>query len=255
MTNTLHRYSEHYASFPTPEPQPVDDDFIVFAMATRGVNDDDIVEKYRTFARLAFAHDPVNLGLGSKGGLYRADPALSPLAHWRRRTRPDPDRLLREIDGPTTLAAVFRRREDMDGFVRDLAAADLGVSINISAPMDAAAACCKAAGLARHSVEYSAGFAGRLDRLPERSVLEISTMCGHGMIAHALVRKLLDWVKEARRTPAEAASYLCRFCTCGVFNPTRAEALFAGARGTPRGDQATPSAARDAPRRSRDGAA
>jgi len=230
MTNTLHRYSEHYAIHPRPEPPPVDDDFIVFAMATRGVNDDDLVEKYRTFARLALAHDPVNLGNASKGGLYRPEPALTPLAHWRREARPNPDRLLTEIDGPTTMAAVFRRRQDMDGFVRDLATADLGVSINVSAPVDAAAACCAAAGLARHSVEYSVGFEGRLERLPERTVLEISTMCGHGMIAHTLVRKLLDWVKEARRTPADAARYLCRFCTCGVFNPARAEALFARAR-------------------------
>lgn len=226
MTNTLHRFSEHYAFEPKPSARPVENDFIVFAMATRDVNDDNLVEKYRTFARLALAHNPVNVGDATKGGIYRPDQALNPLVHWRRDDRPDPARVVEGIDGHTTLAAVFRTRADMEGFVRDLKQADLGVSINISAPVDAAAACCKAAGLARHSVEFSLGFQGRVERLPDRSVLEISTMCGHGMVSHTLVRKLIDWVKEGRRTPAQATRYLARFCTCGVFNPTRAEELF-----------------------------
>lgn len=230
MTNTLHRFSEHYAFEPPPDVRPIENDFIVFAMATRDVNDDNLVEKYRTFARLALAHNPVNVGDATKGGIYRPDQALNPLAHWRRDDRPDPARVVEGIDGHTTLAAVFRTRSDMEGFVRDLKQADLGVSINISAPVDAAAACCKAAGLARHSVEFSLGFQGRVERLPDRSVLEISTMCGHGMVSHTLVRKLIDWVKEGRRTPAQATRYLARFCTCGVFNPTRAEELFEKAR-------------------------
>lgn len=230
MTNTLHRFSEHYAFEGPVDPAPVEDDYIVFAMATRDVNDDDLVEKYRTFARLALAHDPVNVGDATKGGILRPQARLNPLAHWRRDTRPDPERVVREIDGHTTVAAVFRRREDTEAFVRALRAADLGVSINISAPMDAAAACCKAVGLPRHSVEYSLGFQGRVERLPERTVLEISTMCGHGMVSHNFVRKLCDWVKEGRRTSGQAATYLARFCVCGVFNTVRAETLFEKAR-------------------------
>jgi hypothetical protein len=230
MTNTLHRFSEHYAFEPGPDPRPVEDDFIVFAIATKDVNDDDLVEKYRTFVRLALAHHPVNVGDATNGGIYRPDPALNPLAHWRRDSRPHPERLIAGINGPSTMGAVFRTREDMESFVDDLRKADLGVSINISAPMDAAAACCRATGITRHSVEYSLGFQGRVERLPDRAVLEISTMCGHGMVSHNLVKKLIDWVKEGRRTPAEATRYLARFCTCGIFNPARAETLFEKAR-------------------------
>ena len=47
-------------------------------------------------------------------------------------------------------------------------------------------------------------------------------MCGHGMVSHALAKKMIDWVKEGRRTPEQAAAYLTRFCSCGVFNPARA---------------------------------
>lgn len=230
MTNTLHRFSEHYAFTPKPDPKPVDDDFIVFAMATRDVNDDNLTEKYKTFARLALRHNPVNLGDGTKGGIYRPQEDLTPLAHWRRDSSPNVQRLVDGIEGHTVMAAVFGRRQDMEGFVRDVKDADLGVSINISAPMDAAHECCKKAGLTRHSLEYSIGFQGRVERLPDRAVLEIGTMCGHGMVSHNLVKKLIDMIKEGRRTPAQAATCLARFCTCGVFNVPRAERLFEAAR-------------------------
>ena len=41
---------------------------------------------------------------------------------------------------------------------------------------------------------------------PEARTLELSTMCGHGMVSASFARKMLDWVKENRRTPAEAAA-------------------------------------------------
>jgi hypothetical protein len=58
----------------------------------------------------------------------------------------------------------------------------------------------------------------------------LSTMCGHGMIAHSLAKKMIDWVKEGRRTPEEAVTYLTRFCSCGVFNPSRAKRILEEAR-------------------------
>jgi hypothetical protein len=53
----------------------------------------------------------------------------------------------------------------------------------------------------------------------------LSTMCGHGMVSHSLAKKMIDWVKEGRRTPEQAAMYMTRFCSCGVFNPSRAKRL------------------------------
>ena len=66
--------------------------------------------------------------------------------------------------------------------------------------------------------------------MPDRRTLELATMCGHSMVAFGLVQKLRHLVKEGRRTPAEAARCLARFCTCGVFNTARAERLLADAR-------------------------
>ena len=58
----------------------------------------------------------------------------------------------------------------------------------------------------------------------------LSTMCGHGMVSHSLAKKMIDFVKENRRTPEQAAAVLTRFCSCGVFNPSRAKRILEAAR-------------------------
>ena len=225
MTNTLHRYSEHYAFEPPPNPQPVRNDFIVFAMASRGINDEQLVDKYRTFLRLALKHNPVNIGDATKGGVLRPRQDMNPTAHWKRDQLPNPDEVIAGIEGHTTVAAVFENYADMTAFVAAVRAANLGISVNISAPIDAAERCCRDTGITRHSVEYSLGFCGRVDRLPDATTLELSTMCGHGMLSANFAMKMVDWVKENRRSPEEAARYMARFCICGVFNIKRAEGI------------------------------
>jgi len=216
MTNTLHRYGD---------AESLKNDFIVFVIPSRGYNDRDCVPKLRQFLRLALKYKPVNLGDGSRGGIFRPSKKLNPLAHWFRKAKPDFDEVVEKVLSPTTVAAVFDNREAVEQFVEELRRADLGVSINISARIDGAQQCCREAGLTRHSVEYSLGFMGRTDRLADRRVLELSTMCGHGMISFNFARKMIDYVKEGRRTPEQACGYLSRFCSCGIFNPTRARDL------------------------------
>ena len=216
MTNTLHRYGA---------AESFRDDLIVFAMPTRGVNDAGCAEKLRTFLRLALKHHPVNLGDARKGGIYQPSSRLNPLTHWRRKEPERVEEVLERIDGPTTVSAVFDNTKDLVAFLEDLKTADLGLSVNISGLMDEADHCCEDAGITRHSVEYSLGFRGQMDRLPERPALELSTMCGHGMVSANFAKKMMEWVKEDRRTPAEAARSMARFCVCGIFNMTRAQRI------------------------------
>ena len=230
MTNTLHRYSEHYAFERPPNPQPVQDDFIVFAMASRGINDDDLVARYRAFLRLALKHNPVNMGDATKGGMLRPRQDLNPKAHWKRDQRPNPEEVIAGIDGHTTVAAVFDNYQDMKAFVDDVRSANLGISVNISAPIEDAERCCRETGITRHSVEYSLGFSGRVEKLPDSTVLELTTMCGHGMVSANFAKKMIDWSKENRRSPADLARTMARFCSCGVFNISRAERILNEAR-------------------------
>ena len=86
------------------------------------------------------------------------------------------------------------------------------------------------AGTPRHSVGYSLGFEGQTEHLPNEDILTLSAMCGHGMVSASFAKKMIDWVKEGRRTPAQAASYMTRFCSCGVFNASRAARVLENAR-------------------------
>jgi hypothetical protein len=212
VTNTLHRYGA---------PETLENDYIVFAMCARGINDQGSVEKFQEFLSIARKHNPINLGDATKGGVFRPSKRLNPLAHWFRKDERDPDRLVAHVDQPTVVSAVFDNRESLTRFLKDVREADLGLSINISSLTDRADELAREAGITRHSVEYSLGFFGALDKLPDRATLSLATMCGHGMISFNFAKKMIDWVKEGRRTPEQASTYMARFCTCGIFNTTR----------------------------------
>lgn len=213
MTNTLHRFGT---------AESFRDDFVVFAMASKGRNDEGALQKLRRFLEIAVKFKPVNLGDAIHGGALRPSKEMNPAAHWKRDVTPDFAAVIEGLDAPTTVAAVFDNRVAAEDFVAAVKEADLGLSVNISTSIDGAEQCCFAAGIPRHSVGYSLGFEGETSKLPESKVLMLSTMCGHGMVSHALAKKMIDWVKEGRRTPEQAAGYLTRFCSCGVFNPARA---------------------------------
>ncbi|MBS1824676.1 MAG: hypothetical protein JST93_05110 [Acidobacteria bacterium] len=223
MTNTLHRFGEAATFY---------DDFVVFAIPSRGKNDKGCLPKLKEFLRMAVSFKPVNLGDASHGGALRPSREMSPTSHWNRDMTPDFEAVINGVDTPTTVAAVFDSRVNAEEFVKAVKKADLGLCINISTSIDGAEQCCFAAGIPRHSVGYSLGFEGKTEKLPNTQVLMLSTMCGHGMISHSMAKKMIDWVKEGRRTPEEAVTYMARFCSCGVYNPSRAKRILEDARGT-----------------------
>lgn len=221
MTNTLHRYGD---------AESFHDDYVVFAMCSRGKNDEGALPRLRKFLELALPFKPVNLGDARHGGALRPSRSLNPLAHWKRDMTPDFQAVIDGLDHATTVAAVFDNFESAEGFIQKVREADLGLCVNISTSIEGAAECCNATGVPRHSVGYSLGFEGKTDKLPGTDVLKLMTMCGHGMIAGSLAQKMIDWVKEGRRSPEQAVTYLSRFCSCGVFNPSRARRILEEAR-------------------------
>ncbi len=223
MTNTLHRFGDASTFY---------DDYVVFAIPSRGKNDKGCLPKLKEFLRMAVSFKPVNLGDASHGGALRPSQEMSPTSHWNRDMTPDFEAVINGVDTPTTVAAVFDSRVNAEEFVKAVKQADLGLCINISTSIDGAEQCCFAAGIPRHSVGYSLGFEGKTEKLPNTQVLMLSTMCGHGMISHSMAKKMIDWVKEGRRTPEQAVTYMARFCSCGVYNPSRAKRILEDARGS-----------------------
>lgn len=220
MTNSLQRYGDS-ASF--------HDDYVLFAIPCKGKNDEGAIEKLRTFLRICAAHQPANMGNGDFAG-YRPSQGLGPAAHWKRDLTPDYESVIAGVNKLRTVAAVFDSKEKAEAALHDVIQAGLGLSINMSTSVDGAHQCCRDTGIKRHSVEYALGFWDRHDHLPNSQVLELATMCGHGMVSFNLAKKMLDMVREGRRTSDQAVLTLARFCPCGIYNPVRAKRLLEEAR-------------------------
>ena len=215
MTHTLHRDGDA-SSF--------GDDYILFAMVAKGKNDEGAVEKLRAFLRICATHKPVNMGNGDLAAYHPSQSA------GQRDLTLDYNAVIAGISKPVSVAAEFDTQEEVVAAMRDVIKADLGLSINLSTSLDQAHQCCRDTGIKPHSVEYSLGFLDRRNHLPNSQVLELSTMCGHGMVSNNLAEKMIASVKENSRTVEEAAAYLACFCPCGVYNPVRAKRLLEEAR-------------------------
>lgn len=221
MTNTLHRYGD---------AESFRDDYIVFATPSSDKNDENSIPKLKRFLELALPFKPVNIGDPVHGGTLRPSRDLHTKSNWRRDMTPDFRTVIEDIDAPASVVAIFDNQAAAKQFLKVATEANLGLSINMSASIEGAKECCKFAGIVRHSIGYSLGFEGATDKLPNGQLLKLTTMCGHGMVSASLAKKMIDWVKGGRRTPAQAVTYMARFCSCGVFNPARAQRILEDAR-------------------------
>jgi hypothetical protein len=221
MTNTLHRYGDS---------ESFSDDYIVFATPSTDRNDVDSVPKLKKFLEMALPFKPVSVGDPIHGGTLRPARGLSTASNWKRDMTPDFRAVIDGIDAPASVVAIFDNQLAAEQFLKVAAEADLGLSVNMSASIEGARECCNFAGITRHSVGYSLGFEGATEKLPDAQLLKLTTMCGHGMVSTSMAKKMVDWVKEGRRTPAQAVTYMARFCSCGVFNPARARRILEDAR-------------------------
>ena len=163
-------------------------------------------------------------------GSYRPSKELRPTVHWNRESAADCESVIEGVKKSGTVAAVFDSRRKAEACLREVIDADLGMSVNISTSVDGAKETGEVCGIKRHSVEYSLGFTDPHDHLPNSQTLELATMCGHGMVSFNMAKKMLDMVREGRRTSDQAVATLARFCPCGVYNPSRAKRLLEQAR-------------------------
>ncbi len=195
MTNTLHRRGA---------VEDLQRDFVVFALVPSEYKKrPEVAEKMRRFREIVARHGPINRPKPNLGA-YRDINQVEP------------------VTAEPGASATFDSFDKVKAVVADLVAADLGISVNISGPLASVQCACRAAGIERHSAEHSLGIVGNKDRLPTADVLELTTLCGHGMVSHNVARRMIDLVKQGKLSPARAAEYLARPCTCGVFNTTRA---------------------------------
>jgi len=171
-----------------------------------GINDEGHIPKIQEFLRIALRHNPKNIGSLTMGGMI--------------------DKPEEVIANASKIGhAVFDNKEAVTEVLRELKEADLGISVIVGGIFENVDECLEKAGLKHHTANFSLGVWGKTEKLPGNDILEVTTMCGHALIAPNLVKAMVKEIKAGTKTPEEAAKVLMPNCACGVFNPARAAKL------------------------------
>lgn len=202
MTHTLHRRGDR---------ESLSRDYIVFTMSAKNFNEEGSAERMKTFLQILLKHRPVNYGDMVTGNCHVKSQ----------------EEILGNIQTTSIVHGVFTDEQDVVEILRELKAADLGISVVVTGVHEETERECRAAGLAKHTVENSLGIFGQYRKLPADEILQLTTMCGHGMVPANLVERVLVQIKRGKKSLREGALELTRPCHCGIYNPVRAERLLA----------------------------
>ena len=203
MTHSLHRYG-------TDESLKGDYTFIVRACQ---VNREGCAPKLQKLLKLFLSEEPVNIGCNSVGkGTIVNGLDISELA--------------KAFDRTFRFACVFSSREKVQRVLKKLKEADAGISITIGGLINEIVEMARAAGIKPHTANISLGlFGAKNSQLPDDKILSTTTMCGHGLIATRLTKKVFKKIEAGELTPREGALALAKHCPCAIFNMDRFEAI------------------------------
>ena len=201
MTHTLHRKE----SGAIPEK-----DFVILCMASQKFNDQGAAEKLKQIFRMLLDLNPDNIADDNLGGVFTGE---------------TPESILNHMNDKAYVGVAFSEEEKLREALRRLKEADLGMSAIVSGNFEIVFRLLKEVGLKPHTVNMSLGTFGKTEILPKKEVLEITCMCGHGMVSARHVETVSRKIKAKKMVLSDGAKDLARSCTCGIFNPKRAEKL------------------------------
>ena len=188
-------------------------------------------ERVKKLLEILARHDPVALLARASGRRLRYMEGWEPRMDSGIHQSATPEEILRcgGLADEGLTHAVYTSKEAVEGVLKELKEADLGISIVVSGVFDMVFDICKKAGTEPHTVNMSLGTWGGTQLLPRGSILELCTMCGHAMISPRLAEAMIDRARRGAVTPEEAAVELGKQCTCNIFNTTRAAELISNA--------------------------
>lgn len=200
MTHSLHRRGSR---------ESLEGDYVFQPYPAKGINDDNLPEK---FGRIIDIVEEIGT---PNWGDVKTGPKVSVSV----------DEIKEKLSKKSRVRGVLTGRGDVVEFLKKMKEADIGLSLVISGLTDEVLGACREAGLKPHSINVSLGVWGKKELLPEETVLEITTMCGHHMVSPNIVRALAKRVARGSMTPEAAGEKLAKLCPCGIFNPVRAAEL------------------------------
>ena len=196
MTHSLHR------SGPVEELKK---DFVVMAMPARGINEEGSADKVRHHLTIIKRHNPICMG-GQRVGtscLISQDEVIG-----------------NAKSSSSTYNGVFSDRETVKQILREEIEEGVGLSIIVSGVFEEVKALAAEIGIKPHTVNFSLGIWGKKEKLPEPEILEITTMCGHGLVSQHLVRHYFRKVAKGY-SAQKAAREMCSVCYCAIMNLDR----------------------------------
>ncbi|MCD6471610.1 hypothetical protein J7K55_00555 [Candidatus Aerophobetes bacterium] len=201
MTHTLHREGSE---------DTLKDDFPFLVTPVKGINDKGALRKLQRIIDIIFEVGPANYGGYEKGNIFTGVTAEEVKKAINDRSRP---------------RCLFSNREKLKEVLRRLVKENFGISITVSGLISEIERIARELDIKPHSINLSLGIHGKREYLPDEDIREITTMCGHGMVAPNLVKDMLLKVKKGEKTVEEAGIELAKPCVCGVFNQERASGL------------------------------
>jgi len=200
MTHTLHRMGDI---------ESLREDYVMLIMPAKGVNFDGSEEKMRQIWDIIshYQSDLINFGNLTDGNSQRTTMEVFKRINSR------------------AIHAVFMDREALKACLKELKDHNFGISVVISGLYEDVKTICSEIGLSPHTVEHSLGIHGKTEKLPDEKILEITTMCGHGMVSPNLVKEMAKKIDNGKMTYEKASRELSAMCQCGIFNSYRAEKI------------------------------
>jgi hypothetical protein len=203
MSHALHRHGT---------TEQLQNDYTFYARASRFVNREGCGPKLRKILSIVLTEkNLVNYGSSHAGKSYEAGLI--------------PEEYAMTLDKAYGVAGCFSDKETVRSVLKKLKEADTGISFVISGLIDEIVKIAKEVDLKPHTAFLSLGVHGKRALLPEDQILQITTMCGHGMVAAKLTKAVMKQVKAGKMTPEAGAHLLAQPCPCGIFNTDRCAAI------------------------------
>ncbi|MEW6671957.1 MAG: hypothetical protein AB1427_09635 [Thermodesulfobacteriota bacterium] len=202
MSHALHRYGT---------VENLKNDFTLFARTSRWVNREGGGPKLRKILDIILSEKPLNFGSSKYGKNL-----MSGLDLGEFKTT---------LDDAVGVVCCFSDRESFKRVLTKLKEAQIGISIVVSGLIEEVFNIAKEIDLKPHTVFLSLGIHGNKELLPDGKVLEITSMCGHGLVATKLVKSTIKKVKQGTMAVDDGAKLLAQPCPCGIFNTDRCQQL------------------------------
>ena len=201
MTHTLHRRGDR---------KSLEKDYILLSMAAQGYNSRGAGRKLASNLRVMVEAGPVNFGDDNQGGIF---------------TGCTYEELIANAGEKAYMAAVYDSKEALREALLKLKREDNGMPVIVSGLFSEVFSVLREIGLKPHTVHMALGVHGKTELLPPEDIMELMTMCGHGMLCRQHIENIVGKVKSGEMDLQAAGKDLARPCTCAMVNPTKVSAV------------------------------